>query len=67
MFVMSEPDVALALKQPCVSIVNGNSGTSIDSILGRDHPHPRAYGAFPRILRKYVGEERLITERILPG
>jgi N-acyl-D-amino-acid deacylase len=61
MFVMSEPDVALALKQPWVSIVNDTSGTSIDGVLGRDHPHPRAYGTFPRILRKYVREDHLLT------
>jgi N-acyl-D-amino-acid deacylase len=58
---MSEPDVALALKQPWVSIVNDNSGTSIDGILGQDHPHPRAYGTFPHILRKYVREDHLLT------
>jgi len=61
MFIMSEPDVALALKQTWVSIVNDNPGTSIDGILGRDHPHPRAYGTFPRILRKYVREGHLLT------
>ena len=27
------------------------------AILGEEHPHPRAYGTFPRILRKYVREE----------
>jgi len=26
-----------------------------------DHPHPRAYGTFPRILRKYVREEKKLT------
>ena len=25
--------------------------------MGEEHPHPRAYGTFPRILRKYVREE----------
>jgi dihydroorotase/N-acyl-D-amino-acid deacylase len=29
--------------------------------LGQQHPHPRAYGTFPRILRKYVREEKLLT------
>jgi N-acyl-D-amino-acid deacylase len=60
-FGMSEPDVALALQQPWVSIDNDSSGTSPDGILGREHPHPRAYGTFPRILRKYVREEKLLT------
>jgi len=56
-FGMSEPDVSLALQQPWVSVDNDSSGTSPEGILGREHPHPRAYGTFPRILRKYVREE----------
>jgi N-acyl-D-amino-acid deacylase len=58
---MSEPDVALALQQPWVSIDNDSSGTSPEGILGEEHPHPRAYGTFPRILRKYVREEKKLT------
>jgi len=60
-FGMSEPDVLLALKQPWVSIDNDSSGTSPDGLLGQEHPHPRAYGTFPRILRKYVREEKELT------
>ena len=59
-FGMAEPDVSLALKQPWVSINNDSQGTAPDGILGRDHPHPRAYGTYPRILRKYVREEKLL-------
>ena len=58
---MSEPDVALALQQPWVAIDNDSSGASPEGILGREHSHPRAYGTFPRILRKYVREERKLT------
>ena len=57
-FGMSEPDVALALAQPWVSVNNDSQGTAVDGLLGKEHPHPRAYGTFPRILRKYVREER---------
>ena len=60
-FGMSEPDVELALEQPWVSIDNDASGTSPEGILGKEHPHPRAYGTFPRILRKFVREEHLLT------
>ncbi len=56
-FGMSEPDVALALAQPWVSVCNDSQGTAPDGLLGGEHPHPRAYGTFPRILRKYVREE----------
>jgi len=60
-FGMSEPDVSLALQQPWVSIDNDSSGTSPEGLLGQEHPHPRAYGTFPRILRKYVREEHKLT------
>jgi N-acyl-D-amino-acid deacylase len=57
-FGMSEPDVALALQQPWVSVDNDSQGAAPDGLLGQEHPHPRAYGTFPRILRKYVREEK---------
>ncbi len=60
-FGMAEPDVALALQQPWVSIDNDYSGVSPEGILGEEHAHPRAYGTFPRILRKYVREEKKLA------
>jgi dihydroorotase/N-acyl-D-amino-acid deacylase len=60
-FGMSEDDVSLALEQPWVSVCNDSSGTSPEGLLGQEHPHPRAYGTFPRILRKYVREEKKLT------
>ena len=60
-FGMSEPDVALALQQPWTSVDNDSQGTAPDGTLGKEHPHPRAYGTFPRILRKYVREEHKLT------
>ena len=60
-FGMAQPDVTLALQQPWVAIDNDSSGTSPEGILGQEHPHPRAYGTFPRILRKYVREEKALT------
>ena len=60
-FGMSEPDVTLALQQPWVAVDNDSSGASPEGILGQEHPHPRAYGTFPRVLRKYVREEKRLT------
>jgi dihydroorotase/N-acyl-D-amino-acid deacylase len=60
-FGMSEPDVALALQQPWVSVDNDSSGSSPGGILGEEHPHPRAFGTFPRILSKYVRDEKKLT------
>jgi dihydroorotase/N-acyl-D-amino-acid deacylase len=60
-FGMDEMDIAFGLKQPWVSVDNDSQGTSPEGLLGSEHPHPRAYGTFPRILRKYVREEHLLT------
>jgi dihydroorotase/N-acyl-D-amino-acid deacylase len=60
-FGMSQSDVTLALQQPWVSIDNDSEGTSPDGLLGQSHPHPRAYGTFPRILSKYVRDEKDLT------
>ncbi|MFZ1942634.1 MAG: D-aminoacylase, partial [Acidobacteriaceae bacterium] len=60
-FGMSQADVTLALQQPWVSIDTDAAGISPEGILGQGHPHPRAYGTFPRILRKYVREEHVLT------
>jgi N-acyl-D-amino-acid deacylase len=57
-FAMSESDIALAAVQPWVSFCNDSEGTSPEGLLGKEFPHPRAYGTFPRVLRKYVREER---------
>ena len=61
MFAMSEPDVALAAVQPWVSFCNDSEGASPDGLLGKEFPHPRAYGTFPRVLRKYVREEHRLS------
>ena len=60
-FAMSEPDILLALQQPWTSVDNDSQGTAPDGLLGQEHPHPRAYGTFPRILRKYVREDHALT------
>jgi dihydroorotase/N-acyl-D-amino-acid deacylase len=60
-FGMSEPDIALAVSQPWVSFDNDSQGTAPTGLLGEEHPHPRAYGTFPRVLRKFVREDKLLS------
>jgi dihydroorotase/N-acyl-D-amino-acid deacylase len=60
-FGMDEPDVRLILQQPWVSVDNDAPGASLEGLLAAEHPHPRAYGAFPRILHKYVRDEHALT------
>jgi dihydroorotase/N-acyl-D-amino-acid deacylase len=60
-FGMDEPDVRLILQQPWVSVDNDAAGASLEGLLATEHPHPRAYGAFPRILHRYVRDEHALT------
>jgi N-acyl-D-amino-acid deacylase len=59
-FAMSEPVIARAVSQPWVAFDNDSQGTAPTGLLGEEHPHPRAYGTFPRILRKFVREDGLL-------
>jgi N-acyl-D-amino-acid deacylase len=59
-FAMSEPDIALAVSQPWVAFDNDSQGTAPTGLLGEEHPHPRAYGTFPRVIRKFVREDTLL-------
>jgi N-acyl-D-amino-acid deacylase len=60
-FHHAEEDMRYALKQPFVSI--GSDGTAVknEGPLAAGHPHPRYYGTFPRVLGRYVREEKLIS------
>jgi N-acyl-D-aspartate/D-glutamate deacylase len=60
-FHHSEDDMRYALRQPWVSI--GSDGTAVkpEGPLAAGHPHPRYYGTFPRILGRYVREEKVLT------
>src|SRR4051812_47491 len=60
-FGMSEPDITLAVSQPWMAFDNDSQGTAPTGLLGEEHPHPRAYGTFPRVIRKFVREDRLLT------
>jgi dihydroorotase/N-acyl-D-amino-acid deacylase len=59
--IMSEDDVRTALKHPLVSIDTDSAARAEDGKLAESKSHPRAWGTFPRILGKYVRDERLIT------
>jgi N-acyl-D-aspartate/D-glutamate deacylase len=59
--MMSEEDVKTGLRWPSVSIGTDAAAIRAEGPLARGSPHPRAYGTFPRILGKYVREERTLT------
>lgn len=60
--MMSEADIATALKFPWTSI-GSDAGAALKpseiDILGL--PHPRSYGNFPRLIAKYVRDEKVLT------
>ena len=55
--MMVEEDVRRILKAEFTSIASDGSAVSF----GEDVPHLRNYGTFPRVLRKYVREEGLLS------
>lgn len=59
--MMSEADVATGLKYNRVTIGTDSSALRAEGVLARGAPHPRSYGTFPRILGKYVREDKLLT------
>jgi N-acyl-D-amino-acid deacylase len=59
--IMREDDVRLALASPMISIGTDSGARAEDGPFSESKSHPRAWGSFPRILGKYVREEKLIT------
>ena len=59
-FIMAEDDVKLAMRQPWVGIGSDGSALSIEGPLRSGVPHPRNFGTFPRVLGKYVRDEKVI-------
>jgi N-acyl-D-aspartate/D-glutamate deacylase len=60
-FHHSEEDMRFALRQPWVSIGSDGTAVKTEGPLAAGHPHPRYYGTFPRVLGRYVREEKVIT------
>jgi N-acyl-D-amino-acid deacylase len=57
-FMMSEPNVELQMRQPWMKFGTDADGWDPDS--AKSLTHPRAYGTYPRILGYYVRERRVI-------
>jgi N-acyl-D-amino-acid deacylase len=59
--MMSEADVATGLRAPFVTIGTDSSALRAEGILARGSPHPRSYGTFPRVLGKYVRDDKVLS------
>ena len=60
-FTMTEENKKLEMKQPWLSICSDGLAVRPDGILGKGKPHPRYYGTFPRLIGKYVREEKVVV------
>jgi N-acyl-D-amino-acid deacylase len=61
--VMNLDDTYLQMvfRHPVTMIGSDGYALAPYGILGQGKPHPRSYGAFPRVLGKYVREKKLFT------
>ena len=60
-FGMSEENTALILNHPLVMLCSDGRALAPYGILSENVPHPRNYGAFPRFLKVYVREKKLLA------
>jgi N-acyl-D-amino-acid deacylase len=61
MFQLDERDLRQALLHGRVMIGSDGSALAPHGELGAGRHHPRSYGTFPRVLGRYVREERLLS------
>ncbi len=60
-FNMSEENLARILKWDFVMAGSDSSLRSLKGVLNYGKPHPRAYGTFSRVIRKYVNETSILS------
>jgi len=60
-FCMDEVDIKTIMKHPLTIIASDGRAVADYGELHKGYTHPRYYGAFPRILGKYVRDEAVLT------
>ena len=60
-FSMTEDDLRMGMAQTWTSFCTDEAGQPTEGPLSEGMPHPRAFGSFPRVLAKYVREEKILT------
>ncbi len=60
-FHHTEKDMQYILQQPFVSVGSDGSALTIEGPLAEGVPHPRSYGTFPRVLGRYVRQQKLLS------
>ena len=57
---MSEDDIRTIVRSPTALVGSDGNCVATYGIVSQGLPHPRFYGTFPRIIARYVHDERLI-------
>jgi N-acyl-D-amino-acid deacylase len=60
-FGQSEDNVRLLMRHPLVTVGSDGDALAPYGVLSRSMPHPRYYGTFPRVLGRYVREEKVLS------
>ena len=60
-FSMNAENVRKKIPVPWMSFCTDSPSMATEGIFIESHTHPRAYGSFPRVLAKYVREEKVMT------
>ena len=60
-FCMNESDIKTIMRYPKTIIASDGRAVATYGELNKGHTHPRYYGAFPRILGKYVRDEKVLS------
>ncbi|HEU4869937.1 MAG TPA: D-aminoacylase, partial [Pyrinomonadaceae bacterium] len=60
-FMMSEADMRAAMQSPFVTFCTDSGARATDGPLAGSKSHPRGWGSYPRILGRYVREEKLLS------
>ncbi|MGD8505688.1 MAG: D-aminoacylase [Candidatus Bathyarchaeota archaeon] len=58
---MDEEDVCTVMRHPLSMIGSDGEAIAPYGVLGQRKTHPRSYGTYPRMLRKYVKERKVVT------
>ncbi|MEA3044040.1 MAG: N-acyl-D-amino-acid deacylase [Sphingomonadales bacterium] len=60
-FLMSEDNVRRQVQLPWMSFGSDAASVATEGLFLNEHPHPRTYGNFARLLGHYVRDERLVA------
>jgi N-acyl-D-amino-acid deacylase len=60
-FLLSEDNLKIQLRHPALMIGSDGVGLAAEGPLAKGVPHPRSYGTYPRVLGRYVRQEKVLT------